>query len=114
MKNLLYVLIAGVLFISCEKDGLFGHKDKSCPEVSISALPAAVKTAFEKQYPATTASVWFNKDNKAYVAKFSKNGVETLARFSNDGTFENEQMEDQQGDHQDNDEGCECETEDGD
>lgn len=120
MKKLLVFLIGLTILSACEKGNLFekNKKDKPCAIVTPETMPSSVTTAFQKKYPGVTVEKWFNKDNTGYCALFTLNGKKTLTQFNNDGGFVREETEvEQQGNHQDgnnNDSGCECETEEGD
>jgi len=115
MKKLLIISVAVLLFASCEKLG-WEKKDKPCPTVSADAVPAAVTKAFSDKHPGIAVTTWFNKDSKGYAAKFDSNGKEALDFFDNSGNFQKEEIDNdnQQGNHDDgdDDEGCECDTED--
>lgn len=109
MKNIFILLASIFLIASCEK-GNFGKKDHPCAVVAKENVPSTITKAFEAKYPATSVDTWFNKDNKGFAAAFKSNNTKHVAVFDNDGNFQNEINEDQQGDHQDNNnEGCECE-----
>ena len=115
MKKLLIISLGLLVFASCEK--WREHKEKPCPVVASTDVPSEVRKSFDAKYPGASVDTWFNKDNAFFCALFKLNGNETRAFFNNDGSFEKEEIDDnQQGDHQDNDndEGCECEIEDGD
>jgi len=56
-----------------------------------SDLPAAVKTAFYKQYPGTVPK-WDKEDNR-YEAEFKHHGKEMSAVFDLDGTLQESEME---------------------
>ncbi len=114
MKNVFFILATVFFLASCEKMGEHHKKDKPCAVVSTENVPSSVTKSFEAKYPATKVDTWFNKDNKGFAAAFKVNNKKSVAVFDNDGNFQNEINDDQQGDHQDNDEGCGCETEDGD
>ena len=108
MKKLFILFASVVLLASCERE-----KKNLCPVVAATNVPNAVTKSFESKYPGTTVTTWFNKDNTSYCAKFTQNGKGSRAYFDNNGIFQNEQLE-QDGEHQDNnDEGCDCETDDG-
>ncbi len=113
MKNLLILSCSLFFFVSCEKWDGFHKKDKPCPVVNAADVPASVTKSFDTKYSGAVVDTWFNKDNAGFVASFKQAGKKTIARFDNDGNFENEINQD--GDHQDNnEEGCDCETEDND
>ena len=75
MKNLFIVAIATglVVFSAC------GHKLKE------SQVPAAAKTAFQKQYPGTNAT--WEKENGQYEVNFKQNGVTMSAIIDQNGTI---------------------------
>lgn len=112
MKKLSFLVIIIISLASCEKLS----KEKQCPIVAPEQMPAAVTTTFAAKYPGSTVTTWFNKDNTGFVASFILNGNETKALFDNNGNFEKEDVEiendNQKGDHQDEDSGCECELKD--
>ncbi len=109
MKNILLIFAIATIVVSCEKEN--EHKNL-CPVISEKTVPSSVSSAFQVKYPNAIVSKWFNKDNKGYCALFILNGKETKVLFDNNGIFQNEEVE-QQGDHEDNDDnGCECESED--
>lgn len=54
-------------------------------------VPAAVKQAFEKQYPGTTAK-WDNEDGK-YEAGFKHNGHEMSVLYNANGTVDETEIE---------------------
>ena len=115
MKILLVISTSVFLFASCEKLNLFDKKDKPCTVLTQDAVPTAVVSSFQTKHPSTTVKKWFNKDDKGYAASFTSNGKGNVALFDNNGNFQEELENDEQGDHQDNDnEGCDCETEDND
>lgn len=113
------ILMGGLVIAitSCEKMkeiNPFEKKDKHekvCPTVSSETLPSSVVTTFNQKYAGATTITWFDKDGSSYCVVFTLNGKETKALFSKDGVFQSEEIEqDNHGDHQDNESGCECET----
>ena len=114
MKKLLIISISILFLASCEKLGL-DKKHKPCATVSQDGVPSAVVSAFQTKHPGIAVKTWFNKDNNGFTALFDSNGKDALDFFDNSGNFQKEEIDnDQQGDHQDDDDdkGCECETED--
>ena len=116
MKKLLVIAASVLLFASCEKMDLFDKKDKPCTVVTQDGVPTSVVSAFQTKHPGISVKKWFNKDDKGFAAMFDNNGKEALDFFDNNGNFQEEKME---GDNQkrnhhdkDDDNGCECETED--
>ncbi|MDQ6844260.1 MAG: hypothetical protein M3Z92_07900 [Bacteroidota bacterium] len=118
-KNLLLVFLSSTFFFfACEK----GNKEKAenlCPIVAANLVPQVVKDSFALRYPATNVTTWFNKDSVAFCAYFiTSANVETLAQFSNNGSFIKEEIENHQdGQHEDSTGtvgkvggGCECEV----
>ncbi|MDQ6757947.1 MAG: hypothetical protein M3004_13545 [Bacteroidota bacterium] len=111
MKKLyLLVFLLQFAIISCEKE----KKEFPCPVVVAEEVPVTVKSSFESKYAKSTTDIkkWFKKDNEGYCAYFILNNKKTLAHFKNDGTFLDEKVEGKEGSHDDDDEGCECETDD--
>ncbi len=109
MKKFISVLIIAVFFfVSCEKES---EKESPCPVVTAKDIPGQVTFEFNKKYPAAFVITWFNKDGKGYSAYFINNGKKTITQFDNNGTFIKEEIKDhhQEGQHHDEDEGCECE-----
>lgn len=106
------IVIFAMVVASCEKGDfhLFEkkHKDKICATVPTELVPRAVKDAFTAKYPDITINTWFKKDDEGYTALFTNNGVQTRTQFSNDGTFVNEEVDSNDGEHKD-DSGCSCE-----
>lgn len=102
------ILAIATIVVSCEKEK---ESKNLCPVISEKAVPSSVISAFQQKYPNVIIEKWFNKDNKGYCAMFTFNGKETKALFDNNGNFQNEEI-DNEGEHKDNDDnGCECETE---
>lgn len=106
MKNLLLFAFIAISFASCEKE----DPENLCPVVDKGALPKVVTSAFETKYPNVTVEKWFNKDNKGYYALAHINGLKTLVQYDKEGNFINEDVRDQGDDNQDDDDGCECDT----
>ncbi len=112
MKKLLAFLIIALSFLTaCEKEK---EKELPCPVVDAKLIPATVASSFSVKYPNQAVIKWFKKDDKGYAAYLLNNGVKTLALFSTDGSFVNEEVK---GKHQeggndeeddDHDEGCDC------
>ena len=115
MKKLIIISISVLFLASCEKLGL-EKKHKPCATVSQDAVPTSVVSAFQTKHPGISAKKWFNKDNNGYTALFDSNGKEALDFFDNSGNFQKEEIDgdNQTGNHddRDDDDGCECETED--
>ncbi len=63
----------------------------SAQKIDASRVPAAVKTAFSKQYPGVTVK-WIKEDGK-YEAEFKKNGNAMSALFEANGTMEESEMD---------------------
>ncbi len=121
MKKTLIIVSALVLLASCEKMEKLNpfnkeKKEKPCPEVSSAAVPSPITKTFESKYPGAVVKKWLNKDGKSFCAVFSINSTKKTAFFNPDGTFQKEENDnnDQNGDHQDADNGCNCSSEDGD
>ena len=117
MKNFTLLAIVLIFLASCEKFHLFNkEKENLCPVVTSEQMPAVVTKAFSTKYTGTMVTTWFNKDNTGYCAVFISNGNQTKALFDNNGNFVKEETElennNQTGDHQDGDGGCECELKD--
>ena len=55
-------------------------------ELSASKVPTAVKTAFAKKFPGTTAE-WGKENSKEYEAEFKLDGKSMSANFLTDGTW---------------------------
>ncbi len=116
MKNLFFFITGMVLLLfSCKKiENIFEHhhKDTPCPVISASAVPDGTLKAFQSKHPGIIPDKWFNKDNNGYAALFNSNGTKGLDFFDNNGNFQKEEIDNnnQKGNHQDNDKGCECET----
>lgn len=115
MKKSIALACLVMIMASCEKMkeiNPFEKKDKHenvCPTVSPETMPSGVTTAFNQKYKGATGVTWFDKDGVSYCAVFSINGKETKALFNRDGSFNSEEVEqDNQGDHQNKDSGCEC------
>lgn len=109
MKILFLLIAFTITFTSCEKN----EEKKSCPVVTTDYLPKAVIAAFQQKYPTERVNKWFNKDNNGYCALVTINGEKELIEFDNIGNFVQEEIvNEQDGDHQDNndDNECECET----
>jgi len=66
---------------------VFAHAQK----IDTAKVPATVKSAFEKKYPATVAK-WELEDEK-YEAVFKEGKTEAAATFKADGTFEEAETE---------------------
>jgi hypothetical protein len=81
MKKLIMMpaLFAAIAFSAC------GQK------LDASKVPAAVKAAFTKQYPGTTAK-WEKEDGK-YEASFKQAGNDVSAMFEPNGTFTESETE---------------------
>jgi len=104
---------------SCEKGGLFDKKEKQCPIVTSTDVPAASRSTFSNKYPSATEVIWFNKDNASYVAVFNNNAIETKAVFDLSGNFVSEEVDnnvdneaDDENEDEDDDKGCRCELDD--
>lgn len=113
MKKIIILLAVLTSLTSCEKWNPFNKdkKEKPCAIVSSEILPSEVIATFQIKYSGATVETWFNKDNTGYCALFIFNGLKTLAQFNNDGSFVNEEVE-QEGEQESKDSGCECEIED--
>jgi hypothetical protein len=113
MRNLYVILLTLTLGLSaCEKSGK-EDDDIECPVVDSKSLPKDIVAAFAEKYPNETVITWFNKDNKGYAAFFVSNNVKKIVIFNNEGSFMKEQVKNKQHGQHDNDdeeEGCECET----
>lgn len=87
-----------------------------CPVVTTEQMPSAVLDSFAVKYPTAIVTTWFNKDNTGYCAAFTLDSIPTKALFRNNGTFVKQESEinndNQTGNHQDNNSGCECELQD--
>ncbi len=119
MKKLSFLVIVMISLASCEKLSNLNPFDREekktlCPVVAPEQVPVAITNAFSTKYPGASATIWFNKDNTGFCAAFTSNGVETKALFDNNGSFVKEEIEehDQKGNHQDEENGCECELKD--
>lgn len=101
MKNLMFIAFGlCLLTISCDKEER--DDEKSCPVVTEDRVPEAVKSAFNARYPKTTAEKWFDKNGSGFGALISLNGVKTIAEFTNDGSFVEEETNDE-ADEEDDD-----------
>ncbi len=82
MKKLIILssLVAIITFSACAQ-GLDASK-----------LPGAVKTAFAKKFPGTTAE-WGKENAKEYEAEFKINGKSVSANFLTDGSWVETEME---------------------
>ena len=116
MKIFLLLAFSLILLTSCEKLDFFDNddKDQPCATVAPDNVPALVKSSFQRLYPEVTVQLWYNKDNKGYVALFTNNAVKTLAFFDNEGNFLRENLQDHDDDddhdddHDDDDDDCGC------
>ena len=81
MKKLIMMsaLVAAIGFSACAQ------------KLDASKVPAAVKTAFAKQFPGATAK-WEKEDGK-YEAWFKKNGNTMSALFESNGTMTESEMD---------------------
>lgn len=86
MKKTLILSVIVLGLVSCEKFGFF-HKEKECPQVSRAVLPVRLIQNFDSLYPGATSAVWYNKDDKNYVALFTFNNVETKVVYDMSGNF---------------------------
>lgn len=111
MKKLFPLCAAAVICLTaCEKIEDLRDRDRPCPVVSTGEVPASVLDGFEARHAGTPVKTWYNKDDKGFVALFISSGKEVFAYFDNNGNFQKEVTE---GEHEDEDDkGCECETED--
>ncbi len=111
MRNYYVILLILTLGLSaCEKEGK-EDDEIECTVVDSKSLPKDIVAAFAEKYPKETVVTWFNKDNKGYAAFFVSGNVKKIAIFNNDGSFVKEQVKNKQhGQHDYEDEGCECET----
>ena len=75
MKHLVLLMMAtvAITFATCAQ------------KLDASKVPAAVKTAFTKQYPGVTAK--WEKENGKYEAGFKKNGSTMSTLYNEDGTL---------------------------
>lgn len=114
MKNSI-ILALGLLFVgvSCEKND--DETQELCPEVTRNEVPTEVTKAFDAKYPNTIVEKWFKKDDGGHCALITLNKVKTLAEFKDNGTFVEEEIENETNEHegnQDNDDDendCDCE-----
>lgn len=60
-------------------------------QIDASKVPAAVKTAFAKQYPGQSAT--WEKENGQFEASFKQNGKNSSALFTSGGTMTESEME---------------------
>lgn len=96
MKRLFFIFsiaLSTLFFQSCNNsaaDGTTEKKSGNNDEISESAVPAAVKSAFSAKYANATDVEWENAkedDQPTYKAKFKKDGKEMKAEFGSDGRF---------------------------
>ncbi|MCX6246957.1 MAG: PepSY-like domain-containing protein [Bacteroidetes bacterium] len=71
-----------VLFSACMLFGIWGFSQ----EVNADKVPAAVKEAFTKKFPAATY-VKYEMEKKDYEVKFKDNGVGMSANFNSKGEW---------------------------
>lgn len=112
------VIAAFALFSSCVKKETTETKEKACPAIDKTHVPAVVKNSFQNKYPADSVITWFRKDSIGYCAYFKQvPSIKKLAEFDNVGLFLKEETDNnQQGNHVDSTQvndvkgaGCECE-----
>lgn len=119
MKNVVSLSLLLFTIVSCsqlEELDLFGknkdneHEAPPCPTVTNDSIPETVANTFANEYPDVTPELWCVTDSNDYVAVFLMDSLETKAFIASDGVFIKEEVDiDQQGNHEDEDTGCECE-----
>lgn len=117
MKYTVLTAAAIILFIACKKKETTEPEAAACPAISSSVVPAVVIDSFKSRYPSDSVLTWFRKDSIGYCAYFIMPvAQQTLAEFSNDGSFVQEEIdinhdgnfEDSTGESPKNTTGCEC------
>lgn len=87
MKKYLMLMVAAAFITTAT----FAQNNEKNEKKEHANVPAAVKQAFEKQYPGTKAK-WDNEDGK-YEAGFKQNGHEMSVLYNANGTVEETEME---------------------
>lgn len=119
MKKVIPFIFGLLVVVSCNKEET---NEVQCPTISRSNIPANALSHFDENYKGASNAVWFNVDSREICAVFDLNNHEYEVVYSNSGDFKSQEIEDQneqEGEHEEadddgQDEGCECDREDGD